>query len=96
MMTEKQLKKRYLLQLKDYANYYFKESSAKAKERLKVMRERNMITASEAREIPIGKKYVAFAFAEVLGRSMYKDLETFKSDFNGLLKDLGLTDEDFE
>lgn len=96
MMSEKQLKKRYVLQLKDYADYYFKETSAKAKERLKIMRERHMITASEAREIPLSKKYMSLSFAEVLGRSMYKDLETFKSDFNGLLKDLELIDEDFE
>ena len=96
MKTEKRIKLNYIGYLGDYAEFYFKDTASEARKKLKKMHERNLITYSEIKEREYAKKYYAYAYAEILNRNLWHDLELFKHSWRQLLEELELTDEDFK
>ena len=96
MKTEKQIKLDYILVLRDYAQFYYRDTASEARKKLKKMHERNLITYSEIKEREYAKKYYAYAYSDVLNRNVWHDLELYKNSCKQLLEELEITDEDFD
>ena len=96
MKTEKQIKLDYILVLRDYAQFYYRDTAGEARKKLKMLHKRGYISYSEIKEQEHAKKYYAYAYSNILNRNIWHDLELFKYSWKQLLEELELTDKDFD
>ena len=96
MKTEKQIKLRYIIVLRDYAQFCFRDTAGEARKKLKMLHKRGYISYSGIKEQEHAYKYYAYAYSEILNRNLWHDLELYKYSWRELLEELEITEEDWK